>query len=140
MKSLVYLIATFVIFLLVAPPSILAVDWKTANQITFAWDESITSGIPQDQVSYSVYMVPDTDTAKANPTLVVEKLTALEYTVTMNVEGRFFLGVNAVRTVDGAVVSESPVSWSDDPAVTGSNPFGVQFYKTPNKPSGLGIK
>jgi hypothetical protein len=58
----------------------------------------------------------------------------------MNVEGRYFLGVKAVRTVDGSVVSESAISWSDDAAATNSNPFGVQFYKVPNPPGGLGTK
>jgi hypothetical protein len=140
MKILSYLMAIFTIFLFAAPSSLLAVSWKTANQVTFAWDASETADIPQEQISYTVLMVSETDTTKASPTTVVENLTALQHTITMNVEGRYFLGVKAVRTVDGAVVSESTVAWSDDDAATGSKPFGVQFYKTPDPPGGLGTK
>ena len=138
MKKL--LVAIFILFLLSTPLAAQTVTWKTANQVTFAWDASVTADIPQAQISYTVLMVSETDTAKANPTVVVAGLTVLEYTITMNVEDRYFLGVKAVRTVDSAVVSESTVAWSDDDAATGSNPFGVQFYKTPDPPGGLGTK
>ena len=135
MKRFLAVLLTFLLLTV----SAWGLTWNTANQMTVAWDASATADIPQEQITYTVYMIDSTDTAKDNPIMVAEGLIDTEYTFTFATEGRYLLGVKAVRTVSGEKVSESVISWSDNEQYT-TNTFGAVFYKAPNQPGGFGPK
>lgn len=111
-----------------------AITWKVANQVTVAWDAvtTLTDGtlIPAGStVQYQIYARVDpagTAVASGSP------LTVLQALVTFAVEGFYDIGVKAQRLVGGQVVSESVISWSNDPLFAqGGNAFGVQYYLPP---------
>jgi hypothetical protein len=120
----------------------LAQTFFTANQSSIEWDAVTTnaSGDPIDpaQISYKIYLAnANTDPEKANP-VEVGTATAPSATITLNTEGKYFVGVSTVRTVGGEVVGESEIAWSDDAAsVPAGGEFGVQFYEPPSKPGGI---
>lgn len=114
-----------------------AENWHTANQFTVAWDAvtTNTSGqtIDPAEISYKVYIANAiTDPDHANP-VEVGTTAATEYAVTLGVEGKYHVGVNAVRTVGGEVVAESAISWSNAPEYD----FGIQYFEPPSAPGGL---
>lgn len=116
-----------------------ATDWHTANQVTIAWDQSydIEGGtIPTDQVTWDVFVANAiTDPDKTNP-VKVGSATENEYTLTLNTEGKYTVGVQAVRTVEGEVLKSSTITWSDeDPS-----PFGIKYFIIPANPNNLRIK
>jgi hypothetical protein len=134
--------------LLAAPaPASAAVEWVPANQVTVAWDAVTTDAngnpIPAAEIRYVSYYVAEADTAKTAP-ITIGTTTALEQVFTFQGEGRFILGVKAERVVNTApagqleqltVVGQSPVSWSDNPAVClDGKTFGVTRYASPHGP------
>jgi hypothetical protein len=122
-----------------------AIEWKATNQVTIAWDATTTlidgQPIPAGAIiKYDVYISnADTDPDKANPTkLTAEPIDALEYTLTLNTEGRYIAGVKAVRfDTAGAQVAESEVNWSDANGAMTPNPFGLIHYLAPTAPANL---
>ena len=130
---------------LLAPKTVLAVDWITANQATVSWDAvtQFENGelIPTtDIIGYAVYMASELDVDKANPTKL-GVTTDVVYTITMQVEGRFFVGLQTIRKLDdGTTVSESVIGWSDDPAIVADGKtFGISFFYAPKVCSGLTV-
>lgn len=116
-----------------------AQTFHTANQKTIAWDAvtQTTGGAAIDpaEMSYNVYLANAlTDPNKTNPSLI-GNTADLQYLVTLGVEGQYFVGVKAVRTVGGEVVSESTISWSD----AATPDFGLRYYEPPQQPGGLNI-
>jgi hypothetical protein len=112
-------------------------SWHTANSVSVAWDEVTTNdaGDPIDptEISYKVFLANSvTDPDHANP-VEIGTTTDVSYLVTLNVEGKFHVGVSAVRTVGGEVVAESSITWSNDPAYD----FGIQYFLPPSSPGGL---
>ena len=140
MKKLV-LIAALV---LIASP-VFGQAWHTANQASLAWD-AVTTNTAGDvltgDITYSVYLVnATTDPNKANPALVAEGIVATGLTVTLGTEGRFLAGVRAVRSIDGEVVAESEMSWSDDPLVVlDGKTFGLRYFLPPGQAKKLRIE
>lgn len=64
----------------------------------------------------------------------------LSYTITFQAEGRYFLGVQSVREVDGEIF-HSEVSWSDNPEVcANTESFGAVYYEPPDAAIGLKIE
>ena len=120
-------------------------NWVTANQKVVGWDAVTTNveGDPipaEDTVTYTAYLANAiTDPNKSNPVEIGENITDPQFTVTLNVEGKFYFGVKSVRkSSDGEIVGESDVVWSDDPAVVDNNAtFGIRHYLPPAAPSGL---
>lgn len=123
-----------------------AQEWKTANQVTVAWDAVTVKqdgeAIPaEDIVEYTLYLSNAvTDPDKSNP-VEIGSTRELQYTITLNTEGKYFAGIKSKRIVVNAdqteeVVGESEIVWSDDPAVA-PNPFGLRYYLPPASPSGL---
>ena len=82
------------------------ITYVTANQTTVAWnavtksaDGTVTFGA--GEITYSVYLANAiTDPAKANPAKV-RTIPETQTTLTLNTEGKYFVGVSAVRTVSG---------------------------------------
>ena len=120
-------------------------EWHTANQVTLGWD-AVTqlvdgTAIPEGEiVKYKVWI--KNAITGGDPVELVET-TDLEFTLTIGSEGKYFLGVQALRyQSDGeTLIGESIICWSDVPECCGGNiAFGVQFFNLPASPGGLGLK
>lgn len=120
-----------------------AQTWHPANQVTLAWDAvtALHDGTPipvTDIVRYQVYK-------RLLPSTVFEpiegEITLTQQAVTFTVEGGYYLGVKALRYVDGTLVSQSEIAWSDVPANCANNEaFGVRFYLAPALIRGLRLQ
>jgi len=113
-----------------------AVEWVAADQKTIGWDPVLTLAtgetIPAgDAIVYHVYIKR---AGQAEKSMVASNLATTQYTITLDQEGRFFIGIQAVRvyTVDGQdLTSESEIAWSDIPENCGAGgDFGI-FYLIP---------
>lgn len=121
------------------PVLVWAQSWFPANQKRMAWDPVTTlsdgSLLPAGStIQYVCYTKTPTV-----PTPVQVGITSVsDFLFTFTVEGKYYLGVKSQRMEAGVVVSESAISWSNDPlfAQAGST-FGVMFYFTPAAPGGL---
>jgi hypothetical protein len=140
MKKVFALIVVLLAFALIVPGArAQSMNWKTTNQITVAWDAVTTmndgSAIPSGStVQYQVYIRTD---PSGTPAQAGSPVTATQATVTFSTEGSFDVGVSAQRMVSSSMVSESPISWSNDPAATNNNPFGVKYWKVPAAPQNI---
>jgi len=125
-----------------------AITWKTANKATLVWDPvtSLDNGDPipaGSTIKYVTYIANAlTDPNKTNPVVVPTATDcdgiATQCTVTFNTEGRFFLGVKAERYIDNEKVSESIISWADDPQYAQDGiGFGAQYFQAITSPHGL---
>lgn len=136
-----YLTIGLIVFVMVAASLAFAQVWHTANQATIGWDAvtTIEGGAPLpagDTIEYVVYLSNAiTDPGKDNP-VEVATLTDLTQLITLNTEGRYFVGVKAVRKIqDGTEVGESEVSWSDNPQVVlNGDTFGLRYFLPPSGP------
>lgn len=146
MKKL--LVGSLCLLMLLFSVPAMAQTWFTANQVTVGWDAVTTlddgSPLPTgDTVQYRVYLVNAiTDPSKTNPTEVTTAaITELEYTMTLGVEGKYFVGLLSERIVSGAggeVIPANAIAWSDDPAVAkDGNTFGVQYFIPPAGVTGM---
>jgi len=136
-------ILAFILIFFVAVPAAHALNWHTANQATVAWDATTTlaDGTPipaGSTIEYTVYLANAiTDPGKINPSEIATVATT-EYTITLNAEGSFYVGLQSIRLVDSVEVSASAIIWSDDPAVVqGGATFGIRYFLSPAAPSGL---
>ena len=108
------------------------VTWKNTNQITIAWDAvtTLNNGNPIP-VGFSVLYRIYTRIFGTISEVEVTSLAATQVIITFSDEGRYLVGAKAVRLEDatGLAVSESEISWSDNPAVVSSaGTFGVIYY------------
>lgn len=140
------MIRSIIVFLMVclfaATPVIADVNWHLANQTTVGWDAVTTLSdgtvVPPAQVSYKVFLaklIDKTDMSEVGTAIVNQ-----EFTVTLTSEGKWYVGIRAVRTVDNVVITSSNISWSDDPiACQDGNTFGIMLYMGPANVTGLRI-
>uniref|UniRef100_A0A6M3IGW2 Uncharacterized protein n=1 Tax=viral metagenome TaxID=1070528 RepID=A0A6M3IGW2_9ZZZZ len=119
-----------VALLLLLPLNASAIEWRTANQVTVAWDAVTTledgTTIPAGStVQYQVFIRVDPGgTPVAGATT-----NATQAVITLATEGRFHVGIKAQRLVSGQVVSESLIAWSSNVAsAAGGNTWGVVYY------------
>ena len=118
-----------------------AAVYITANQKLVSWDAvkyatDGTTPIPVDQVSYRIYVANAlTDPNHANPAKIANNITGTSYLVTLNIEGRYDVGVSAVRTVNGLEINESPITWSNISGVP--DPWGIQYFMQIGAPGGF---
>lgn len=135
----------FFAFVLICAQFANAVDWKTANQVTLAWNPATSMGggaaIPEgDVVSYEVFTVPEIGDKALDRTPEGETLST-EMVISFIEEGRFYLGVRAVRSKNGQRLSQSEIIWTDDPSVMKDGKAqGVIFFRVPGEPLALEIK
>lgn len=109
--------------------------WHSTNQVTVAWDTvTLPDGI-SGAVAYDVYTVRST--AAKSTAVKIARATSTQITIGFSAEGRYFVGVKSVRIDAGTDVSESTISWSDDPLVTATGPFGVVYIVSPRAPAGI---
>ena len=145
MKKLIFLIIVFIVFL--SSLSFAQTNWITANQLTVGWDAVIVledgNAIPAG--SKVVYEVFTKDWKDSSGTTVqsIGKTEDTIYTVTFAQEGRYFIGVKAIRedVTNNEVLSESVISWSDNPDyVYEQNIFGSRYFLAPGQAKKLNIK
>lgn len=140
MKRLIVVLAIALLFVC---STVGAVEWKKTNQATVAWDAVTTlvdgSAIPAgDVLKYRVYLAnAQTDPDKANPALLGET-DQLEYLITLNTEGRYWVGVQTVRYDSAGVELEvSTINWSDVNGEYTPNPFGIFHHLPPGQVKNL---
>ena len=141
MKRLLTTILTFA--LLIGSTSIALSGWFTANQATVSWNPvTMTTSdtpIPPEEISYKVFLSnATTDPNKTSPAEIASTPDS-SCIITLNVEGRFYVGVQAIRTVDSEIVGQSVVSWSDDPLVVETTTFGLRYFIPPGQAKKLKI-
>ena len=116
-----------------------------ANQVTMGWDAPTVDAqgnpLPAEiQLQYRLYYVSMYDTAKASA-LVVGTTTRLDFVFTFSGYGTFILGVKAEQIVEGTVVAESVVAWSDVPErCKDGKTFAVVRVIGPSMAGGLNLK
>lgn len=121
-----------------------AVDWKKTNQFTVQWDAVTTlsdgSALPSgSSIKYEIFLAnADTDANKTNPSLITATpISGLSYTLTLNTEGRFLVGVRTLRfDSNNERAAESDIGWSDDINIA-PNPFGIYYVLIPAKVKNL---
>jgi hypothetical protein len=131
------LFASLLFLFLVSPAA--GQTWYTANQVTFAWDP-VPKVQPTDQTNkYQVYSRTDT---VSNGVKVGGEITATQLAVSFTVEGRYYLGVEAIRYPAGETVGivSATKGWSNVAVdAAGGVPFGVVYFVRPGSASGLRI-
>jgi len=126
-------------------------EWHTVNQATITWSEVTGSegGIPfpeTDVIEYRVWLSNAvTDPDKTNP-VEVGITEETMFVVTLNVEGRYFVGLQTMRSIlmgpddEKKLVGESRIGWSDEPEIAlDGNIFGLQHYLSWLPPHGVGL-
>jgi len=126
-------------FLFLLIPSLLfATEFKTVNQGTFEWEHD-PGKIPPSTISFRVYIVNAlTDPGKTNP-VMIGTTPSKQYTITLGVEGSYFLGVSPYRQIGfnqagEPVVQEGEITWSDEYG------WGIQYWESLKKITGLRLK
>ena len=131
MKKLILILLFFAV-----PAMAQAQTWYSANQVTLAWD-AVAKVLPTDQTNkYQVYSRND---LVSLGTKIGGEITATQLVVSFTVEGRYYLGVEAIRYPVGETVGikSATKSWSNVAADTANNPFGVTFFAAPGGVVGL---
>lgn len=101
-----------------------AQTWKKGSSITVGWDASA------DATGYKLYSKPETG---GTPTMMLQ-VSGTQGTLTFTVEGRYLLGVSAVKTVGGEE-AESTICWSNDSTCTFQEAtFGLSYTVPPSAP------
>ena len=121
-----------------------AQTWYTANQSTVEWDRvtTLSNGDPLgagEVVKYRVYLKNAVNGGTPAVVSPAGDVATNSFTVTLNTEGSYFVGVSAVRyDSTDTVLGESSIAWSDDPTVcANSEDFGIRYYFLPANPGGL---
>ncbi len=127
------------LFIVMAFASVaMAQTWYTANQATVGWD-AVAKIATTDTIKYQVYTRVGTT---GNGTAVGGEITTTEAVLTFSVEGRYYVGVKAIRYPTGETVGipSATTSWSNDPLVcAAAGPFGIVYYVAPSGVKGLKI-
>lgn len=132
MKKLIIIIAAI---LILASPAF-SQTWYTANQVTLAWD-AVPKVQTTDQANkYQVYSRNDLVSLGQK---IGGEITATQLLITFTTEGKYYLGVEAIRYPAGETTGlpSATKAWSNVAADTNNNPFGVMFFVLPGAPGGL---
>lgn len=107
-----------------------AQTWHPVNQVTLEWNAANMA------TKYKVF-IKSVDGSNVTEVAITADLT---YTITFQEEGRYFLGVQSVREIDGEIF-HSTISWSDNPEVCfGGEAFGTVYYELPDDVGGLRVE
>jgi len=136
-------LAVILIFTLAHIAGAAEMVWKPTNQASIAWDAVTTfddgSALPSGStVQYDTFTRGEKDPVTTYVRAATVTVPAV--TLTFQIEGRYFVGVQAIRLVNGVVVPESnsTISWSDNAdMVQGGIPFGISYYKKLKAVGGL---
>lgn len=137
--GLVYSAFGFIIFcllfiMIVLSTFVHAQTYYPADSLTVAWDAvTVPAG---STVEYAVYSRATSQGVGEGTLKTTTQIpsAAIQFTT----EGRYFIGVKAIRKVSGQEVSSSDISWSDVGAnCQGGIAFGAIYYSAPSAPKGL---
>ena len=132
------LIAIAILLIATAAPA-MAQTWYTANQVTFAWDAVAKVQPTDSENKYQVY----TRNNVSDPGVKIGgEITATQLVVSFSAEGRYYLGVEAIRYPSGETVGirSATKAWSNVAAdAAGAIPFGVMFFAAPGGARSLKI-
>lgn len=116
-----------------------AVEWHTVNQVKVNWVHELGDKIPADQITFNLHVANAlTDPQATNPVQVVSSITEGPYTLTLNADGDYYIGVSAVRTVNGKIVAVSGIRWGKEGTSTTAG-WGVSYWEKPEMPSSIFI-
>ena len=106
--------------------------WYPTNQATIGWDASteLVNGNPVPSDNVVKYRVWKKNSDGTGITVVESDIVNTQYTFTFAEEGKFFLGVSALRySASEELLDESSVCWSDlVECVFNGETFGVRYY------------
>jgi hypothetical protein len=137
-------------FFLAPAMAVFGQTWHTMNQATIEWDPVTTidgSPLPTgDIIKYRVWLANAvTDPEKSNPTQV-GGVDGPIYTITLNVEGKYYVGVQAVRyTPNGGggyeEIASSGICWADNAECSEptDGPFALRYFVAPDSPKNMRI-
>lgn len=134
------------LILLFVAANAMAVTWTVANQSTVAWDTvtETSEGKPfaeGDLIKYGIYIVEEgADRATA---IKLDETDQIEYTITFENEGRWLVGIEAIRIPAASPTDRqlSAKTWSDAVDVTAvPTPFGFVYFAAPKSVGGFGPK
>jgi len=127
-----------------------AQTWHPTNQATVGWDAVTTmtnedgtvEPLPEgDTITYKAHVIREANIGNPDAAILLGETSDTQYVITLPDEGRWFVGVSAVRIhpVEGEepIVTESEISWSSVAEVTNNDPFGFAMFYMPTQPSGL---
>ena len=116
--------------------------WYPANARLVQWNAvtQLSNGDPVpagDIVEYEVLTVVEGQDKSTAVSIAV--ISETQYTIVFLQEGRYRIGITALRTPQGETESlASEISWSDDIDVCfNSETFGIKFYMLLQKVSGM---
>lgn len=114
----------------------MAQTWYTANQVTLAWDAVLKVLTTDQENKYQVYSRNDL-VSLGNK--IGDEITTTQLVVSFTSEGRYYLGVEAIRYPVGETVGikSATKAWSNVAADTNNSPFGVMYFAAPGYPGGL---
>ena len=105
-----------------------------ANQATVGWDEVVPLDA-EDIITYRLY------TQLGSTEIMVDEVSALEYTFTFDTEGIYTVGVQAVRNhTNGDPEQVSIINWSDENGVWTPSPFVFGYYIAPDAPHNFRVQ
>ena len=83
----------------------MAIDWVPTDQATVAWDHvtSLENGDPITDLTQRYYIVYIVDYAQTDKEIAKEEQGETDqnqYTVTINRDGRFYVGVECIRKIE----------------------------------------
>ena len=136
MKKAIIILAILITVGAASSRDVLAQTWYTANQVTLAWDP-VAKVLATDQANrYQVYSRND---LVSNGTPISGEIAEMQLVISFTVEGRYYLGVEAIRYPAGETVGirSAGKAWSNVAADTNNNPFGVSFFAVPGNVGGL---
>ena len=120
-----------------------AQTWHNVNQFTCAWDAVTTDdngdSLPVDgEMHYRLYIAnADTDPDKTNPVQVYDGID-LQTIVTLNIKGRYYVGVQAVWIYTDNSELASIINWADEIEYQGTiDLWAIRYYVAPMPPENL---
>jgi hypothetical protein len=144
MKKFLIVLAFLLVVFEAGSSAAAVTTWVSGSSLTVGWNAitTFTDGttIPSgDVIKYDVYYKPDGATAPPYVKVTTSPIAALSYIVAPTAEGKFNIGVVAIRfNSAGTQLSSSDLSWSDIAAnCQGGQTFGLNFYKVPTNVIGL---
>ena len=115
-----------------------AESWHTANAINVGWD-IVEKIVDTDIIKYQLYTMSLND---GDISMYGEEVSTNESVIKFSKEGKYYIGVRAVRYPKGELmgINSESVSWSNDAAVCVDNDiFGVTYYVSPSNVLGIKI-
>ena len=133
------------ILILLYSSTCFSLDYITTNKAKISWEAVTTleSGevLPQGSViKYMVYTM--------NQSSINQEIKEVPYSstfdgsqtsciITFTEEGKYIIGIKALRIINSSTTCESKIAWSNDEVATNNKTFGVQYFSSPSSVTNL---